>query len=134
MVKAFNPPHARKSKSAKPLKLNGSVRRASIRMPEKMLEEMNNVLEREGKAHKGRWISKAIIDLYEAEDFIGLIEEEWFDRANNLAIQIVLTKEAKEALNNIINEAKQKGLERNDLISATIRVAITNALVREGSL
>lgn len=134
MVKAFSPPHARKSKSTKPLKLNSSVRRASIRVPEKMLEEINAVLEREGKAHKGKWISKAIVDLYETEDFIGLIEEEWFDRANNLATQVVLTKEAKEALNNIINEAKQKGLIRNDLISATIRVAITNALVREGTL
>ncbi|MCS5712813.1 hypothetical protein [Candidatus Berkiella aquae] len=133
MVKAFNPPHARKSKSAKPLKLNSSVRRASIRMPEKMLEEVNKILELEGKTHKGKWISKAIIDLYETEDFIGLIDEEWFDRANNFAIQVVLTKEAQSALNNIIKEAKQQGLERNDFISATIRVAITNALVREGN-
>lgn len=99
-----------------------------------MLEELNSVVEREGKTHKGKWISKAIVDLYETEDFIGLIEEEWIDRVNNLATQVVLTKEAKEALNKIIDEVKQKGIERNDLISATIRVAITNALVRVGGL
>lgn len=135
MVKALKPPYVRKSKTSKII-LKPNTRRASIRVPEKMLEEINHILEDEGKSsyQKGRWISQAIVELYEMEDFIELIQEEWMDRKNNIPLQITLTKEAEESLDKLVESAKEHGLTRKDIISATIRVAITNALIKEGNI
>lgn len=135
MVKAFNPPFKRKSKQ--PRIIMGSVaRRASIRVPEKMLEEINDVLEQNGKSgyQKGKWISQAILDLYNEEDYIELVKEEWLDRKNNIPLQITLTKAAEDILGKIVDELKEEGSGRKDHLSATIRVAITAALIRSGVL
>lgn len=134
MVKAFNPPKKIISRQLK--KTNKSVQRASIRMPKKMHEEIVSILKRERKSsyYKGKWISQAIIDLFNIEEYIDLIDEEWIDRTNNIAVQVVLSEEAKIALNKMIAAVKERGIERNDLISATIRVAITNALIVQGYL
>lgn len=135
MVKALNPPQKRKSKQSKVI-VGSIARRASIRVPEKMLEEINEVLERDGKSsyQKGKWISQAIQDLFNEEDYIELIKEEWLDRKNNIPLQVTLTKEAEDTLEKIVSELKEDGSSRKDHLSATIRVAITAALVRSGVL
>ena len=135
MVKALNPPLKRKSKQ--PRIIMGSIaRRASIRVPEKMLEEVNGVLEQDGKSshQKGKWISQAILDLYNEEDYLELVKEEWLDRKNNIPLQITLTKAAEDILEKIVDELKEEGSARKDHLSATIRVAITAALIRSGVL
>jgi len=135
MVKALNPPLKRKSKQ--PRIVIGSVaRRASIRVPTKMLEEVNDVLEKNGQStyQKGRWISQAILDLYNEENYIELVKEEWLDRKNNIPLQITLTKEAEGVLEKIVSELETNGSARKDHLSATIRVAITAALIRSGVL
>lgn len=133
MVKALNPPIRRKSKLPK-IVVGGMARRVSIRIPAKMLEELNDLLAREGKTghYKGKWISDAILALFQEEDYIELINEEWLDRKNNVPLQVTLTKEAEDVLAKIQEALKKESPGRKDLISATIRVAMTAALIRCG--
>ncbi len=135
MVKALNPPIRRKSKLPK-IVVGAVTRRFSIRIPVKMLEEVNELLAREGKNghQKGKWISQAIEHLYYDEDYVELIKEEWLERKNNVPLQVTLTKEAEEILIKIVDRLKEECSGRKDILSATIRVAITAALIRCGVL
>lgn len=135
MVKALNPPIRRRSKLSK-IVIGSVTRRISIRIPVKMLEEVNELLINEGKTghQKGKWISHAITSLYHDEDYLELIKEEWLDRKNNVPLQVTLTKEAEDVLLKIINALKKDCPARKDLLSATVRVAITAALIRCGVL
>src|SRR5215207_6447278 len=109
MVKALNPPIRRKSKLPK-IVVGSVARRFSIRIPEKMLEEINEVLAREGKNghQKGKWISQAIDSLYYDEDYVELIKEEWLERKNNVPLQITLSKDAEETLIKIVDKLKEE--------------------------
>lgn len=133
MVRALNPPIRRKTKSPK-IVVGSLARRVSIRIPAKMLEEMNILMANEGKTshYKGKWISNAIVALYEEEDFVALVNEEWLDRKNNVPLQVTLTKEAEEALSQMQQTLEEEISGRKDLLSATIRVAITASLIRNG--
>lgn len=135
MVKALNPPLKRKSKHSRII-IGSVARRASIRVPAKMLEEINDVLEKNGQSayQKGKWISQAILDLYNEEDYVELVKEEWLDRKNNIPLQITLTKDAEIILGKIVGALEADGSARKDHLSATIRVAITAALIRSGVL
>ncbi len=135
MVKALNPPLKRKSKHSRII-IGSVARRASIRVPAKMLEEINDVLEKNGQSayQKGKWISQAILNLYNEEDYVELVKEEWLDRKNNIPLQITLTKDAEIILGKIVCALEADGSARKDHLSATIRVAITAALIRCGVL
>ena len=63
-----------------------------------------------------------------------LVKEEWLDRKNNIPLQITLTKDAEIILGKIVCALEADGSARKDHLSATIRVAITAALIRCGVL
>jgi hypothetical protein len=105
-------------------------RRLNVRVPEKMVQEIEAKMKEDGFNSKQRseWISRAILDLEKIESFSTFISEEWIVPGKNILLQVSIDSEANYALEKIVLISK-KELNSDDLQSSVIRTAILQKLI-----
>ncbi len=105
-------------------------RRLNVRVPEKMVQEIEVKMREDGFHSKQRseWISQAILDLSKMESFTTFISEEWIVPGKNILLQVSVDSEAQDALEKIVSVSREE-LNSDDLQSSVIRTAILQKLI-----
>ena len=106
-------------------------RRISVRVPKKMIDDLNIAMQTIGLATRMRssWISNSVIDLKKYSYYTDCVLEEWIESGNNTSIQISLNEQASIALDDMLKEIKNIEDNKSDMQSAIIRTAILQKLM-----
>lgn len=111
-------------------KVETSKKQVSIRLPEKMLNDINQAVVEDGVSLKRRsaWISDAIIALKDIPNCCELVLEEWVSRSANKPLQVTLTADAISALETIKTSVSSQDKRKGEN-SAVIRTAMIQKLI-----
>ncbi|MEM8500689.1 MAG: hypothetical protein AAF542_21930 [Pseudomonadota bacterium] len=103
--------------------------RTSICLPERMLDELHNCLDREGISRKRRsqWIEQAIDQLLASEDYQDIVLEEFIEEGGNQTIPLTVRQSLKATLTQVTH-----GEQALIAISSVVRVAISQRIMFHG--
>lgn len=106
-------------------------KRLSVRMPKSMIIDIEHRIKTEYKSVKFRskWISAAIDELSQDENYSDLIAEEWIEPGKNEIIQITLDPQAEERLN-YMDKKLNEIIHNKDISSSIVRTAILQKLIK----
>lgn len=109
-------------------------KRISIRLPEKMAQDVATTIKAAGLSIKDRsdWIADSIKQLAEKEEYWLFVQEDWLDRGKNKTIQILLDQAMMNQLTKMVAETQKNTQQENtELKSAVIRTAILQRLISQ---
>lgn len=110
-------------------------RRISVRIPKKMIDDLNTAMKKIGLSTRMRssWISDSVIALKKHPYYTDCVLEEWIESGNNTSIQISLSEQASAVLDNMLQEIKNIEDNKSDMQSAIIRTAVLQNLIEIGN-
>lgn len=109
--------------------------RISVRLPKKMLSELDDKLASDGfnKKQRSTWVSDAICRLSTKPLFNDYVLENWMDNGNNISTQFTLTQEACNKLEFIRETLTAEDLANTELKSAVVRTSIIHKFLDNDS-
>ena len=124
MAKVFRVPS-----SASPRK---KQKRVSVKMPPKMLIDLDEALARDGysKKQQSKWVNEALNTLFQKPNYLEIAAEEWSERGGSEQVNILLDEANVEKIKDSASKYRQVfGVERFDLQSKFIRSAIIQRVI-----